>query len=81
MGIDGHAADHVMGARADRDRVAGDVQVEVAAEPIDAGKAPANQIRIEVGEVEVDVGMPGLGHLGGDRLRHIVARRSSASGW
>ncbi len=29
--IDRHAADHVMGTRTDRDPVAGDVQVEVAA--------------------------------------------------
>ena len=73
-GVDGHAADHVVGTRADRDRVAGDVEVEVAAEPVDSREPAADALGVEVREVEVDVGVLGLGHLGGDRQRDVVAR-------
>ncbi len=39
------------------------------------GKRPSDRVGIEVREVEVDVGVLGLGHLGGDRQRDVVARR------
>ena len=73
--VDRHAADHVVGPGTDRDRVAGDVEIEVAAKPIDPRKAAPDCLGIEVREVEIDVGVLGLGHLGGDRQRDVVARR------
>ena len=66
-------ADHVVGAGADGDRVAGDVEIEPLAEGREAREAFVDEGWIEMREVEVDVGMLGPGHLGDDRSRDIVA--------
>ena len=70
----GHAADHVVGAGADGDAVLGDVEVEPLAERGDAGEAFVDERRVEVRQVEVDVGVLGLRHLGDDRAGDVVAR-------
>ena len=44
-----HAAHHVMGARADRDRIASDVESEFTAHFVDAGKPLMNMIGGDVG--------------------------------
>ncbi len=71
--VDRHAPDHVMGARADRNGVARDVQVEALAEAVDSREPLANEIRVKVREIEINVGMKSSGHLAGDRQRHFVA--------
>ena len=58
--VDRDAADHVMGARADGDRVAGHVEAEPFAERGDAGESVVDEGGVEVGQVEVDVGVLGL---------------------
>ncbi len=72
--VNGHAADHVVRAGTNRDRVAGDVEIEAAAEAVDPGEPLADVSRVEVGEVEIDARVAGLGHLLGDRARDVVAR-------
>ena len=74
MQVDRRSADHVVCARADGNRIAGDVEVEIPAEPIDAREASTDSFGVEVGEVEVDARVLGLGHLGGDRQRDVVPR-------
>ena len=78
--IDRHPADHVMSTGADRNPVARDVEVEVAAEPVDSRKPLANPFRVEVRKVEVHVRVLGLRHLSGDRQRNYVPGRQFRQG-
>ena len=69
-----------MSAWADRNRVAGDIQIKALAEAVDARESPANEFGIEVGKIEIDIGMVRPGHLPGDGLGDVVARGELGQG-
>ena len=68
-----------MGARPDRNPVAGDVQIELGADRGDARKTAHHPLRIEVRQVEIHVRVPRLLHLADDGQADHVARGQLAA--
>ncbi len=67
------AADHVMRTGADRDQVAGDVQAETGTNLGYAWETLPHPGRIEMGEIEIDVGMLRAFHAADDGLGDDIA--------
>ena len=70
-----HSAHHVVRARPDGDAVASNVQTELSAQSRDPGKPTAHVLRVQVRQVQIDIGMPRPVHLGDDCSADDVARR------
>ncbi len=71
VGLD--AADHVVGARADRDQIVADVDVEALAQVADQREPLGEELLVHVPDVQVDMRGVGLSHLGEDGPAHDIA--------
>ena len=80
-GVDDHAPAEIMRCGHDRDRIPGDVDVELQAGFVDVGKPRLQKIAIAVGDVEKDELVPGFLQFRVDRLGDDVPRARLFSGW
>ena len=74
VGVDGDAADHVVGTGPHRDPIPCQIEAKLSADLGHAGKPPPYHRRIEVGEIEKDVGLMRAMHDDRDRPGDHVAR-------